>query len=170
MARRRPHLALADAAVVTPARPVESVARHLLGAGDLCADTRLVPALPAAADSAERRGDHGSAAEMHRLLGAAQRDRGNLDAAAAHLDAAVAAARSATVDPAAGDPAAGDLAARGQRAADPAAAAFFAHSARICRELQVPLVVATGDATTRLLDGERVEVDGAAGTVVLLPG
>ena len=40
-----------------------------------------------------------------------------------------------------------------------------AHSALVCRELGIPLVVATGDATRTLLDGETVTVDGTAGTV-----
>ncbi len=40
-----------------------------------------------------------------------------------------------------------------------------AHSALVCRERGIPLVVATGDATRTLLDGETVTVDGTAGTV-----
>jgi pyruvate,water dikinase len=40
-----------------------------------------------------------------------------------------------------------------------------AHAAIVCRELGVPLVVATRDATRRLLDGETITVDGAVGTV-----
>jgi pyruvate,water dikinase len=40
-----------------------------------------------------------------------------------------------------------------------------AHSALICRELGVPMIVATGDATRRLLDGEVVTVDGTTGAV-----
>lgn len=40
-----------------------------------------------------------------------------------------------------------------------------AHAAVVCRELGVPMVVATGDATVRLVSGETVVVDGGEGTV-----
>jgi pyruvate,water dikinase len=39
------------------------------------------------------------------------------------------------------------------------------HSAIIAREFQIPAVVATGNATSLLRDGQRVTVDGTAGTV-----
>jgi pyruvate,water dikinase len=42
----------------------------------------------------------------------------------------------------------------------------LSHAAIIAREFGVPAVVATGDATSRLRDGESVTVDGTAGTVV----
>jgi rifampicin phosphotransferase len=44
----------------------------------------------------------------------------------------------------------------------------LSHPAIIAREYAVPAVVATGDATTRLRDGQVVTVDGTAGTVRLL--
>jgi rifampicin phosphotransferase len=40
-----------------------------------------------------------------------------------------------------------------------------AHASLVAREYGIPAVVATGDATTRLRDGQRVTVDGGAGTV-----
>jgi rifampicin phosphotransferase len=40
-----------------------------------------------------------------------------------------------------------------------------AHASLVAREYGIPAVVATGDATTRLTDGQRVTVDGGAGTV-----
>jgi rifampicin phosphotransferase len=40
-----------------------------------------------------------------------------------------------------------------------------AHASLVAREYGIPAVVATGDATTRLSDGQRVTVDGGAGTV-----
>jgi phosphohistidine swiveling domain-containing protein len=40
-----------------------------------------------------------------------------------------------------------------------------AHASLVAREYGIPAVVATGDATTRLHDGQRVTVDGGAGTV-----
>jgi pyruvate,water dikinase len=40
-----------------------------------------------------------------------------------------------------------------------------AHASLIAREYGIPAVVATGDATLRLRDGEAVTVDGGAGTV-----
>ena len=40
-----------------------------------------------------------------------------------------------------------------------------AHASLVAREYGIPAVVATGDATTRLADGQVVTVDGGAGTV-----
>jgi phosphohistidine swiveling domain-containing protein len=40
-----------------------------------------------------------------------------------------------------------------------------AHASLVAREYGIPAVVATGDATTRLSDGQRITVDGGAGTV-----
>jgi pyruvate,water dikinase len=40
-----------------------------------------------------------------------------------------------------------------------------AHASLVAREYGIPAVVATGDATTRLADGQQVTVDGGAGTV-----
>jgi pyruvate,water dikinase len=40
-----------------------------------------------------------------------------------------------------------------------------AHASLVAREYGIPAVVATGDATTRLRDGQVVSVDGGAGTV-----
>jgi rifampicin phosphotransferase len=40
-----------------------------------------------------------------------------------------------------------------------------AHASLVAREYGIPAVVATGDATTRLDDGQVVTVDGGAGTV-----
>jgi rifampicin phosphotransferase len=40
-----------------------------------------------------------------------------------------------------------------------------AHASVVAREYGIPAVVATGDATARLSDGQRVTVDGGAGTV-----
>ena len=40
-----------------------------------------------------------------------------------------------------------------------------AHASLVAREYGIPAVVATGDATSRLNDGQRVTVDGSAGTV-----
>jgi phosphoenolpyruvate-protein kinase (PTS system EI component) len=42
------------------------------------------------------------------------------------------------------------------------------HRLIVAREYGVPAVVATGDATTRLVDGEVVLVDGSQGYVELL--
>jgi phosphoenolpyruvate-protein kinase (PTS system EI component) len=41
----------------------------------------------------------------------------------------------------------------------------LSHSAIITREFGIPAVVATGNATSLLRDGQRVTVDGTAGTV-----
>ena len=40
-----------------------------------------------------------------------------------------------------------------------------AHASLVAREYGIPAVVATGDATTRLVDGQLVTVDGSAGTI-----
>jgi rifampicin phosphotransferase len=40
-----------------------------------------------------------------------------------------------------------------------------AHASLVAREYGIPAVVATGDATTRLIDGQVVTVDGGAGTI-----
>ena len=42
---------------------------------------------------------------------------------------------------------------------------LLAHPAIVAREYGIPAVLATGDATTRLTDGQVVTVDGTAGTV-----
>ncbi len=44
----------------------------------------------------------------------------------------------------------------------------LSHAAIVARELGVPAVVGTGDATTRLRTGDRVRVNGGQGTVILL--
>ena len=44
----------------------------------------------------------------------------------------------------------------------------LSHAAIVARELGIPAVVGCGDATTRLRTGDRVRVDGSAGTVTLL--
>ena len=41
----------------------------------------------------------------------------------------------------------------------------MSHTSIVAREYGIPVVVGCGDATARLIDGERVTVDGAAGTV-----
>jgi pyruvate,water dikinase len=46
---------------------------------------------------------------------------------------------------------------------------ILSHSAIIAREHRVPAVVATGDATRRLHDGQMVTVDGTTGIVELQP-
>ena len=43
--------------------------------------------------------------------------------------------------------------------------AVLSHAAIVARELGIPAVVGTGDATIRLKTGDRVRVDGLAGTV-----
>lgn len=45
----------------------------------------------------------------------------------------------------------------------------LSHAAIVARELGVPAVVGCGNATAVLQTGDRVRVDGAAGTVALLP-
>jgi pyruvate,water dikinase len=47
--------------------------------------------------------------------------------------------------------------------------ALMSHAVIVSRELRIPCVVAVTDATKRLTDGMLVEVDGAAGTVTVLP-
>jgi phosphoenolpyruvate synthase/pyruvate phosphate dikinase len=44
----------------------------------------------------------------------------------------------------------------------------LSHAAIVARELGIPAVVGCGDATSRLVDGDRVRVDGARGTVEIL--
>jgi pyruvate,water dikinase len=46
----------------------------------------------------------------------------------------------------------------------------LSHAAIVARELGIPAVVGTGDATMRLQDGDRVRVDGGRGTVEVLDG
>jgi phosphohistidine swiveling domain-containing protein len=47
---------------------------------------------------------------------------------------------------------------------------ILSHCAVIAREYGIPAVVGTGNATTRIHDGQLIEVDGDAGTVRLLKG
>jgi pyruvate,water dikinase len=44
----------------------------------------------------------------------------------------------------------------------------LSHAAIIARELGIPAVVGCGDATMRLVTGDRVRVDGGQGTVEIL--
>jgi rifampicin phosphotransferase len=44
----------------------------------------------------------------------------------------------------------------------------LSHAAIVARELGIPAVVGTGNATSRLATGTRVRVDGARGTVEIL--
>ena len=44
----------------------------------------------------------------------------------------------------------------------------LSHPAIIAREFGIPAVVATGNGTTSLRDGDRVEVDGVSGEVRIL--
>jgi pyruvate,water dikinase len=46
---------------------------------------------------------------------------------------------------------------------------LLTHGAVVAREFGIPAVVAAGDATTRILDGATVTVDGSAGTVAIEP-
>jgi pyruvate,water dikinase len=46
---------------------------------------------------------------------------------------------------------------------------ILSHPAIIAREHRVPAVVATGNATQLLKDGQTVTVDGTAGSVQLVP-
>lgn len=48
--------------------------------------------------------------------------------------------------------------------------AVLSHAAIVARELGIPAVVGTGDATVRLKTGDRVRVDGLAGTVEKMTG
>jgi phosphohistidine swiveling domain-containing protein len=50
------------------------------------------------------------------------------------------------------------------------AGGLLSHPAIIAREFHVPAVVATGNATAHLVDGQLVTVDGTAGYVEILPG
>jgi len=45
----------------------------------------------------------------------------------------------------------------------------LSHPAIIAREHRIPAVVATGDATSRIVDGQLLRVDGTRGTVDLHP-
>ena len=45
---------------------------------------------------------------------------------------------------------------------------MLSHAAVVARELEIPCVVNTRDATSRLRTGDRVRVDGKAGTVEIL--
>jgi pyruvate,water dikinase len=45
----------------------------------------------------------------------------------------------------------------------------LSHAAIVARELGIPAVVGCGNATMRLRTGDRVRVDGSAGTVEVLP-
>ena len=44
----------------------------------------------------------------------------------------------------------------------------LSHAAVVAREFELPAVVGTGDATTRIADGRLVEIDGTTGIVRLL--
>jgi phosphoenolpyruvate synthase/pyruvate phosphate dikinase len=48
--------------------------------------------------------------------------------------------------------------------------AALSHAAIVARELGIPAVVNCGDATMRLTTGDRIRVDGSAGTVTILSG
>jgi pyruvate,water dikinase len=45
---------------------------------------------------------------------------------------------------------------------------MMCHAAIVCREYGIPAVVGTGFSTARLTTGQRVRIDGKAGTVVVL--
>jgi phosphoenolpyruvate synthase/pyruvate phosphate dikinase len=45
---------------------------------------------------------------------------------------------------------------------------MMSHAAVVARECGIPCVVNVDDVANRLLDGQRIEVDGAAGTVRVL--
>jgi pyruvate,water dikinase len=45
---------------------------------------------------------------------------------------------------------------------------MMSHAAIVCREYGVPAVTGTGFGTNRIRTGQRIRVDGAAGTVELL--
>ena len=47
--------------------------------------------------------------------------------------------------------------------------ANFQHASLICREYGIPCVIQTKEATNVVADGQRVSVDGSAGTVLLNP-
>jgi rifampicin phosphotransferase len=44
----------------------------------------------------------------------------------------------------------------------------LSHAAIVARELGIPAVVGCGNATVRIHSGDRIRVDGAAGTVAVL--
>jgi pyruvate,water dikinase len=44
----------------------------------------------------------------------------------------------------------------------------MSHAAIVCREYGLPAVVGTGRATSQIRTGQRIRVDGGAGTVTLL--
>ncbi|MFC7622061.1 PEP-utilizing enzyme [Microlunatus sp. GCM10028923] len=46
----------------------------------------------------------------------------------------------------------------------------LAHAAIVARELRIPAVVGAGGAMTSLRDGQRVRVDGTAGTIMIMEG
>jgi pyruvate,water dikinase len=45
---------------------------------------------------------------------------------------------------------------------------IMSHAAIVCREYRLPAVTGTGSASTRIRTGQRIRVDGTAGTVTLL--
>ena len=45
---------------------------------------------------------------------------------------------------------------------------MMSHAAIVCREYGLPAVTGTGSATTTIQTGQRIRVDGAAGTVTML--
>jgi pyruvate,water dikinase len=46
----------------------------------------------------------------------------------------------------------------------------MSHTAIVCREYGLPAVVGTGRATAQIKTGQRIRVDGSAGTVTVLDG
>jgi phosphoenolpyruvate-protein kinase (PTS system EI component) len=46
----------------------------------------------------------------------------------------------------------------------------MSHTAIVCREYGLPAVVGTGRATAQIKTGQRLRVDGTAGTVTVLDG
>ena len=46
----------------------------------------------------------------------------------------------------------------------------MSHAAIVCREYGMPAVVGTGRATAQIKTGQRIRVDGTAGTVTILDG
>jgi pyruvate,water dikinase len=42
------------------------------------------------------------------------------------------------------------------------------HAAIVARELGIPAVVGVAEATTRLIDGQEIEIDGATGSVTVV--
>jgi pyruvate,water dikinase len=47
--------------------------------------------------------------------------------------------------------------------------ALMSHAIIVSRELGIPCAVSVEGATERIADGDMIEVDGAAGTVTILP-